>query len=124
VDVSTAGAYEIHQKKRDKDLRVGDILTMEGGAGRAFLKGAGNAGMSYVAQWKVTNDSGSEFPARLDKTKGRAFGLGPDISMPIFARGTLVGIVGVRYTFEFGTRTNFEVQTLALSFTVAKLNTH
>jgi hypothetical protein len=120
--VSTAGAYEIHQKKRDKDLRVGDILTMEGGAGRSFLKGAGNAGMSYVAQWKVTDDSGSDFPTRLRKTKGRVFGLGPDISMPVFARETLLGIVGVRYTFEFGARTNFEGRTLALSFTLAKLN--
>jgi hypothetical protein len=98
-------------------------LTLEGGAGRSFLKGAGNAGMSYVAQWKLTDDSGSDFPARLRKTKGRVFGLGPDISMPVFARGTLLGIVGVRYTFEFGARSNFEGRTLALSFTLAKLNT-
>jgi hypothetical protein len=42
--------------------------------------------------------------------------------MPVFARGTLLGIVGVRYTFEFGARTNFEGRTLALSFTLAKLN--
>jgi len=46
----------------------------------------------------------------------------PDISMPIFARGTLLGIVGVRYTFEFGAVTNFEGRTLALSFTLAKLS--
>lgn len=122
--VSTTGFYEIHQNKRDIDLRVGDILTLEGGAGRSFLKGAANAGMSYVAQWKVTDDSGSDFPARLQKSKGRAFGLGPDISMPIFARGTLIGLVGVRYTFEFGARTNFEGRTLALSFTLAKLSSN
>ena len=72
----------------------------------------------------MTDDSGSDFPTRLRKTKGRVFGLGPDISMPVFARGTLLGIVGVRYTFEFGARTNFEGRTLALSFTLAKLNAH
>jgi len=121
---STAGFYEIHQNKRDIALRVGDILTLEGGAGRSFLNGAGNAGVSYVAQWKVTDDSGSDFPARLQKSKGRAFGLGPDVSMPVFARGTLIGLVGVRYTFEFGARTNFEGRTLVLSFTLAKLNSN
>jgi hypothetical protein len=78
--------------------------------------------MSYVAQWKMTNDSGSDFPERLGKSKGRAFGLGPDISMPVFAKGTLLGLVGFRYTFEFGARTNFEGQTLVLSFTLAKLS--
>jgi hypothetical protein len=120
--VSTAGFYEIHQNKQDIDLRVGDILTLEGGAGRSFLKGAASAGMSYVAQWKVTNDSGSDFPERLRKSKGRAFGLGPDISVPVFAKGTLLGLVGFRYTFEFGARTNFEGQTLVLSFILAKLS--
>jgi hypothetical protein len=120
--VSTAGFYEIHQNKQDIDLRVGDILTLEGGAGRSFLKGAASAGISYVAQWKVTNDSGSDFPERLRKSKGRAFGLGPDISAPVFAKGTLLGLVGFRYTFEFGARTNFEGQTLVLSFTLAKLS--
>ena len=119
---SASGFYEIHQNKRGVDLRVGDILTVEGGVGRSVLKGAGNIGMSYVAQWKITNDSGSDFPARLQKSKGRAFGLGPDISMPILAKGTLVGLVGFRYTFEFGAQTNFEGRTLALSFTLAKLN--
>lgn len=122
--VSTAGFYEIHQNKRDIDLRVGDILTLEGGAGRSFLNGAANVGMSYVAQWKVTNDCGSDFPTRLEKSKGPAFGLGPDISMPIFARGSLIGLVGVRYTFEFGATSNFEGRTLALSFTLAKLRSN
>ena len=78
--------------------------------------------MLYVSQWKVTNDSGSDFPARLQKSKGRAFGLGPDISMPIFARGTLIGLIGVRYTVEFGAKMNFEGRTLALGFTLAKLS--
>jgi hypothetical protein len=120
--VAATGFYDIHQNKRGIDLKVGDILTIEGGVGRSIVKGAGNVGMSYVAQWKVTDDSGSDFPARLQKSKGRAFGLGPDISMPVFAKGTLVGLVGFRYTFEFGVKTNFEGRTLALSFTLAKLS--
>ncbi|HYI97403.1 MAG TPA: transporter [Bryobacteraceae bacterium] len=120
--VATTGFYEIHQNKRGIDLRVGDILTLEGGAGRSFMKGMGNAGLAYVAQWKVTDDTGTDFPERLPKSKNRAFGLGPDISMPVFAKGTTIGIVGFRFIREFGARTNFEGSSMVLSFTLAKLN--
>jgi hypothetical protein len=53
--VAGTGSYEIHQNKRGIDLRVGDILTVEGGVGRSFIKGAASAGLAYVAQWKVTD---------------------------------------------------------------------
>jgi len=119
---AATGFYEIHQNKRGVDLRVGDILTLEGGFGRSFLKGAGNAGLAYVAQWKVTDDSGADFPARLQKSKNRAYGLGPDVSFPVFAKGTLIGLVGVRFIHEFGARTSFEGSSFVLSFTLAKLN--
>jgi hypothetical protein len=118
---ATTGFYEIHHNKRGIDLRVGDILTLEGGLGMSFLKGAGNAGLAYVAQWKITNDSGAEFPTNLQKSKNRAFGIGPEISVPIFAKGTLLGLVGVRFIREFGVRTNFEGSSFVLSFTLAKL---
>jgi hypothetical protein len=100
---------------------VGDILTVEGGLGMSFLKGAGNAGLAYVAQWKITKDSGADFPANLQKNKNRAFGLGPEVSVPVFAKGTLLGLVGVRFIREFSARTNFEGSSFILSFTVAKL---
>ena len=120
--VAATGSYDIHQNKRGIDLRVGDYFTLEGGAGMSFLKGAGNAGVAYVGQWKVTDDTGSDFPPRLTKTKNRAYGIGPEISMPVFAKGTLVGLVGFRYIVEFGAKTNFEGNNLVLSFTLAKLN--
>jgi hypothetical protein len=75
-----------------------------------------------MAQWKVTDDSGSDFPALLPKSKNRAYGLGPEVAMPVFAKGTLVGLVNVRYIWEFGAKTNFEGNTFLVSFTLAKLN--
>ena len=95
--VAATGSYDIYQNKRGVDLRVGDYFTLEGGAGMSFMKGAANAGVAYVAQWKVTDDTGSDFPPRLPKSKNRAYGIGPEISMPVFAKGTLLGIVGFRY---------------------------
>jgi len=120
--VAATGFYDFHQKKSNQDLRVGQILTVEGGAARSFIKGAAHAGLAYVAQWKMTNDSGSDFPAVLPKSKNRAYGLGPEVTMPVFAKGTLVGLVNVRYIWEFGAKTNFEGDTFLVSFTLAKLN--
>ena len=120
--VAATGFYDFHQKKSNRDLRVGQILTVEGGVARSFIKGAAHAGLAYVAQWKVTDDSGSDFPALLPKSKNRAYGLGPEVAMPVFAKGTLLGLVGLRYIWEFGAKTNFEGNTLLVSFTLAKLN--
>jgi hypothetical protein len=48
--------YETHGKKEDTDIRVGDILTIEGGFGKSFMDGAASAGLAYYAQWKVSKD--------------------------------------------------------------------
>jgi hypothetical protein len=113
--------YEIHQTKTSEDVRVGDILTVEGGLGGSFLKGAGSLGVAYVAQWKITNDSGDDFPARLPKSKSRVFGLGPDLTLPVFAVGSIVGLLNARYVWEFGGRTTFEGNTFVAGFTLAAL---
>ena len=119
--VALTGFYDIYQTKMDQDIRVGDILTIEGGAARSIIKGVGYAGVSYVAQWKMTKDTGGGIPSILSRSNGRAFGVGPDVSVPVFAKGTLVGLVGFRYSWEFGAKTNFEGQTLVVNFTLAKI---
>jgi hypothetical protein len=120
--VAATGFYDFHQKRQDaEDLRVGQYLTIEGGAGRSFLKGAAHAGLAYVAQWKMTDDSGSSFPPNLQKSKNRAYGLGPEVALPVFAKGPLVGLVNVRYVWEFGAETNFEGGDFMISFTLARL---
>jgi hypothetical protein len=119
-NVALTGFYDIHQSKSNQDIRVGNILTIEGGAARSFLKGAAHGGVAYVAQWKMTRDS--DIPSRLPRTNGRVFGLGPDVAVPVFAKGTLLGLIGFRYSWEFGAKTNFEGHNLVISFTLAKLN--
>jgi hypothetical protein len=121
--------YEIHQKKVNQDVRVGAILTIEGGFGGPFglgmpffLKGAGTIGVAYVAQWKITRDSGDDFPAEVPKGQSRAFGIGPELAMPLFAAGNLAGLFNARYVWEFGGRSSLESQTFVASFTLAKLN--
>jgi hypothetical protein len=120
-NVSTAASYDINLPKRNADIKVGQIMTLEGGAGWSFRKGAGNVGAAYVAQWKLTHDSGAGIPPILHTTDGRVFGVGPEISLPVFAKGRSLGIVGFRYIFECGAKTNFQGQTLAASFTFAHI---
>ncbi len=48
--------YETHGKKDGTNVRVGDILTVEGGLGKSFMEGAVNVGIAYYAQWKLTDD--------------------------------------------------------------------
>lgn len=114
--------YEMHQKKNDQDLRVGDILTIEGGLGGSFMQGDASIGVAYLAQWKITNDSGDDFPNSLSKSKSRVFGLGPEFAVPLFAVGKIVGLFNARYIWEFGGRSTLESETLVASFTLAKLS--
>jgi hypothetical protein len=62
---STLASYEINGKKKDTDIKTGDILSIEGGFGKTFYMmntektaptGILNAGLIYYLQYKVTSD--------------------------------------------------------------------
>jgi len=80
--VATTAFFETHTKKRGTDIRVGDILTLEGGLGRAFRGGLAWAGVAYYAQWKLSEDRirGRELPGLVDIGKQRGFGDGPEVN--------------------------------------------
>ena len=54
--LATTAFYETHTKKEGTDIRVGDILTFEGGFGKSLKQGMLNFGLAYYAQFKVTDD--------------------------------------------------------------------
>ena len=54
--LATTAYWEIHGKKEDTDVRVGQILTLQGGLGKSFLGGGLVIGAAYYAQWKLTKD--------------------------------------------------------------------
>ncbi len=120
-NVSTMVFYDYNQKKNDSNIKVGDIMTWSGGIGRSFLKGAGNAGVAYSAQWKMTHDTGSDIPASLPISDGRTFGVGPEILVPVFAKGRNVGLMNFRYLWILGPKTAFGGQVLSAGFTFAHL---
>lgn len=112
---ATLAAYEMHSEKKDSEVRVGDQLTLEGGVGRAFLKGALNVGGAYYAQWKVTDDTFRLTVPDDLIAKNRVFGFGPEVTVPVAAKGKLIALVTTRYLFEAGARTTTKGSTLVVT---------
>lgn len=118
---STTAFYEIHTKKKDQDLKVGDILTLEGGVGRDFAGGLMSTGVAYFTQWKMTPDGGSDFPGipGIDRTKHQAYGVGPELVFPIAnkKKEKLYALLTARYLWEFGNVTTTQGQTFVFAAT-------
>jgi hypothetical protein len=120
---ATTAFYETHTDKKDTDIRVGDILTLEGGLGRSFLGGGANVGVAYYAQWKLTRDElgvlPPDFPRPSDPLleKHRVFAAGPELTLPIATKKKLYAFVNARYLWEFGARTTLQGQTLFVTLT-------
>jgi len=120
INVSALGAYEIHTKKKDTDVKVGQMLTIEGGVGTT-VKQALTFGMAYYAQWKVTEDTGLGLAPLVDDNLGKNhnFGLGPDVTMilPLTKDLKKLAILNFRYLWETGTQLDTQGGTVMFSVT-------
>lgn len=118
---ATTAFYEIHTKKRNTDIKVGDILTLEGGLGKSFLDGTLIVGVSYYAQFQMTHDDvGPDIEPFLKGrklAKQRVFGVGPEITVPIMTSSTLYGLLNARFFWETGARSTLEGTTLTITAT-------
>ena len=109
--VATTAFYETHTEKEGSDVRVGDILTFEGGFGKSFKQGLLMVGLAYYAQFKITDDDlglNIPLPTTFQPAKHQGFGVGPEVSIPIASRRKLYGFVNLRYLWETGVRNNLE----------------
>lgn len=118
-NIATLASYEMHGKKRGADIKVGDILTLEGGVGKTFPKSMLDVGVVYYAQWKVTADSGSDLARILQlhgvgMAKNRAFALGGEFGK-VFPK--LDSQFNVRVLKEFGNSTATQGHAVVASFT-------
>jgi len=121
--VATTGFYEIHTRREGGDVRVGDILTLEGGAGKTF-KQIMNVGLAYYAQWKITRDETSQalgpILERILRTKHRVYGVGPEFNIFLPTKMDRTGVQAglsllVRYMWETGAINKTEGGGLTLS---------
>jgi hypothetical protein len=130
ISVAANAAWETHSKKNGevrvehvtvRDVKVGQLLTIEGGAGKSFLHGAANVGVAYYAQWKLSADdmelspSVAHLPGAPDRH--RVWGVGPDVTIPIATKTKLISLVNVRYLWESGARVKTQGQSLLITST-------
>jgi hypothetical protein len=103
-----------------EDVKVGQLLTVEGGIGKQFLRGAAHIGLAYYAQWKLTRDrmtvSSSPDPASIDQTH-QVWGFGPEVTIPIATRTRLIALMNIRYLWETGARLKTQGQSLLVTST-------
>jgi hypothetical protein len=112
--------YETHGKKEDTDIRVGNLLTIEGGLGKSFMDGAVNVGIAYYAQWKLSDDDfGRDLPPLPNRRLGkhRVYGFGPELTVPLASKKTLFGFLNLRYLWETGARTSLQGNTFVATVT-------
>jgi hypothetical protein len=127
--LATTAYWETHSKKDGevqveqvtvRDVKVGQLVTLEGGLGKSFMHGAASLGVAYYAQWKVTGDdltfSVPGVPALSDRH--RVFGVGPDVTIPIATKKRLISLVNVRYLWEAGAQIKTQGQSLLVTSTI------
>ena len=110
--------FETHGEKEDSSIRVGDILTIEGGFGKSFMDGAASAGIAYYAQWKVSDDDfGISLPGGPRVGKHEVYGIGPEVTLPLASKSKLYGFANLRYFWESGAKSTLEGETLLVTLT-------
>ena len=124
VSLATTAFWEFHGKKKDTDVTVGRILTLEGGFGKSFLGGGLVIGAAYYAQWKLTEDELGSFELPGGGTvdaelvnKHRVFAFGPDVTLPVATKSKLIALVNLRYFWESGARSKTEGSTFTVMAT-------
>jgi hypothetical protein len=125
TSLAATAYWEMHGKKTDTDIRVGQILTLQGGLGKSFLGGGLVIGAAYYAQWKLTADTlgtyrlpgGTTISPTLGDMKHRVFAFGPDVTLPIANKSKLFALVNIRYLWETGARSKTQGQTLLVTAT-------
>jgi hypothetical protein len=116
--LATTAFYETHTEKEGSDVKVGDILTFEGGLGKSFMQGMTNVGIAYYAQFKVTDDdfgTNLSLPPALLPAKHLGFGVGPEVSFPMASKQRLYGFLNFRYYWETGVRNSLEGNTFVFT---------
>lgn len=130
IHFSALAAYEINGKKKDTDIKTGDILSVEGGLGKTFYvmnaektapKGILNAGAIYYLQGKISNDKIPVGNFVLEPKKDRIAGVGAEVNY--FHIGSKTS-AGLRWVSEFEAVNRFQGNTFFLTlahvFSVAK----
>ena len=124
LSFSTVAFYETHSKKRGTEVRVGDLVTLEGGINKTFYKkisGATtpmpiSAGVVYYMQWKVTDDQIPIANTVFTGTKDHLYAMGLEINA---LHPKTFTSLSLRWLGEFGAKNRFEGNTFFITIAQA-----
>jgi hypothetical protein len=130
ISFATTAFWELHTKKEGEvqigdltvsDVKVGQLMTLEGGIGKSFLHGAASVGVAYYSQFKLTADqmtlSGSLPMPSGSPGRHRVWGVGPEVTVPLATSSRLLALVNVRYLWETGAQIKTQGQSLLVTTT-------
>ena len=106
--ISALLSYETHTSKEDQDLKAGDVLTVEGGVGGRLLSDKVQVRVAYGGQWKLSDDTGEDFPADLDPARNHLYTVGPELIYTGLYKEPYLGSLTARYLWDVGARSSFE----------------
>jgi hypothetical protein len=112
---SAMASYEINTRKRGIDIRRGNVIQIQGGAGVGVAKVL-TIGVASFAMWQVTADHGADIPQSLRGQWSRAFGVGPEVSAVIPRWRTKLDL---RIERELGVRSRPKGQVIAFGASYA-----
>ena len=101
----------MNTRKRGIDVRRGDMLQLQGGAGANVARTV-VAGVAGYALWQVTPDRGADIPPSLRGERTRVFGLGPEVDVIIPRWRTRVAL---RAEHELGVTSRPQGNVISLS---------
>lgn len=110
---SALASYDINGRKRGIDVRRGNTVQVQGGAGMRVF-GPADAGLAGFALWQVTDDRGADIPPALRGARDRVYGLGPEIDILVPA---LRMRIDLRAEWEFGVRSRPQGRVLTATVT-------
>ncbi len=113
VRASALLSYDLNRRKRGIDIRRGNTVQVQGGAGMRVV-GPVDVGLAGFALLQVTDDRGSDVPEALRGARDRTFGLGPEVDILIPA---LRMRLDLRSEWEFGVRSRPQGQILVATLT-------
>lgn len=108
IHFSVLGSYEMNGKKKNTEIKTGDILSLEGGVGKTFYvlnkektapKAFVNAGLIYYLQYKVSSDKIPIDNLILRPEKDKIYALGAEINFLHFSSSNSAGL---RWATELG----------------------
>ena len=98
--VSALASYDVNSRKRGIDIRRGNTLQVQGGAGLPIARVV-TVGAAGYALWQVTADRGTAIPPALRGQNDRVFGLGPEVQLVLPKQSLRLE---ARAEFDFGVR--------------------